>query len=80
MLTLLFQTTRDCRRMSRFHAVHLSLAFLSGAILRQRQGALATTTATATRTGKKQNNHFALAAHFLVHLVAAVSRIQLETS
>ena len=70
--TLLFHATRDCSKMSQFHAVHLTLAFFNGAILRQHLGALATTTATATRTGEKQNNHFARVAHFLVHFVAAV--------
>ena len=32
--TLLFHATRDCSKMSQFHAVHLTLAFFNGAILR----------------------------------------------
>ena len=80
VFTLLFHATRDYPRMSQFHAVHLTLALLNGAILRQRKGALATSTAMVTRTAKKRNNNFARAVHFLYISLPLFPRLQYETS
>ena len=80
VFTLLFHATRDYPRMSQFHAVHLTLALLNGAILRQRKGALATSTAMVTRTAKKRNNNFARAVHFLYISLPLFPRLQHETS
>ena len=52
----------------------------------QQLGALATTTATATKTAKKaigldwQNNNFARASRFFVRFLAVVERLRDETS
>ena len=46
--------------------------------MKKYQGVYATTTATATRTAKKQNNNFARASRFLVHFLAVVARLQRE--
>ena len=48
--------------------------------MKKYQGVYATTTATATRTAKKQNNNFARASRFFVHFFAVVARLQRESA